>query len=336
MNERRRVFCVAVFIALIGIGWCVLDGGDVYAALKSGFLVVLNKSDNTASFVDAKSMKIIGTATTGVGPHEVAVSPDSRFAYVSNYGTGQAPGSTLSVLDLREKKEIGKIDLGEYRRPHGIVVSKDGRRIYVTCEGSKALVVVDAKERKMLHAIATDQNVSHMVVLTPDETRAYIANIGSGTVTVLDLVKREIIKHIDIGAGAEGIDISPDGKTVYAAARAANKLSKIDVSSSTVVKQVETQAFPIRVKVTPDGRRVLVSNARAGTVQVFDARTLDEVKNLSVGQAPVGILIEPDGRRAYVARTLDDKVSILDLNKWEVVGEIQPGDEPDGLGYARQ
>jgi len=321
--------------ALIGAGFCWLGCGEAQAAFKSGTLVVLNKSDNTASLVDAKTLKVIGTAATGDGPHEVAVSPDGRFAYVANYGR-QTPGHTLSVIDLKEQKAAGTIDLGEYTRPHGIVVSKNGQRIYVTCEGSKAVVVVDAKERKVSHAIPTNQDVSHMIVLTPDETRAYTANIGSGTVTALDLVKREVITHITIGAGAEGIDISPDGKTVYAAARAANNLSKIDTISNTVVRQVETNAVPIRVKLTPDGRRVLVSNAGAGTLQVFDANTLEAVKQIQVGRGPVGILIEPSGQRAYVARTQDDKVSVIDLNKWEVVGEIQPGDEPDGLGYARE
>ncbi|MBI3950355.1 MAG: beta-propeller fold lactonase family protein [Acidobacteria bacterium] len=335
MNQRKKLIYGLLLVTVTVAGLCELDYNRAQAASKSGTLVVLNKAANTAALVDAKTLRVIGTAPTGDGPHEVAVSPDGRFAYVANYGRQGAPGHTLTVIDLRDKKEAGAIDLGEYTRPHGIVVSKDGQRIYVTCEGSKAVVVVNAKERKVSHAIHTDQEVTHMIVITPDETCAYTANIGSGTVTALDLVKREVITHINIGAGAEGIDISPDGKTVYAAARAANKLSKIDTTSNKIIKQVETQAFPIRVKVTPDGQRVLVTNAVAGTLQVFAAATLQGVKQIKVGQSPVGILIEPNGQRAYVARTRDDKVSVIDLKKWEVVGEIQPGDEPDGLGYAR-
>lgn len=332
----RNSLCGLLLMVLAAAGLKGFSCSEAQAAFKSGILVVLNKSDNTVSFINAETMEVIGTAPTGNGPHEVAISPDGRFAYVANYGRQDAPGHTLSVIDLKEKKAVGIIDLGQYARPHGIVVSKNGQHIYVTCEGSKAVVVVDAKERKVSHAISTNQEVSHMIVLTPDETRAYVANIGSGTVTALDLVKREVITHIAIGAGAEGIDISPDGKMVYAAARAANKLSKIDTTSNTVVKQVETLAMPIRVKLTPDGQRVLVTNAVAGTLQVFDAATLQEVKQIKVGQGPVGLLIEPGGQRVYVARTMDDKVSVIDVNKWEVVGEIQPGDEPDGLGYARE
>jgi YVTN family beta-propeller protein len=336
MKQRKRLSYAIRLLALAVAGWCGIGYGTARAALKSGLLVVLNKSDNTASLIDTKTMEVVGTTPTGVGPHEVATAPDGRFAYVANYGSQGAPGHTLSVIDIDEKKAVGTIDLGQYARPHGIVVSQDGRHIYVTCEVSKAVVVVDATERKVSHAISTNQEGSHMIVLTPDEKRAYTANIGSGTVTALDLVNREIITQIEIGAGAEGMAIAPDGKTVYAAARAANKLSKIDTSANKVVNQVETQAFPIRVKVTPDGQRVLVTNSMAGTLQVFAAATLAEVHRITIGRAPVGILIEPSGQRAYVARTQDNKVSIVDLNKWEVVGEFQPGHEPDGLGYRSQ
>ncbi len=37
---------------------------------------------------------------TGYALHEVAVSLDGRFAYVSDYGTGPQPGNTVTIIDL--------------------------------------------------------------------------------------------------------------------------------------------------------------------------------------------------------------------------------------------
>ena len=71
---------------------------------------------------------------TGRGPHEVAVSPDGALAYVSNYGVfgvfrdgeqRSEPGHSLTVLDLGTRAVRDTFDLGEYSRPHGILVSGD-------------------------------------------------------------------------------------------------------------------------------------------------------------------------------------------------------------------
>ena len=73
------------------------------AAADSGTLIVLNKSDNNVSLINLATKKAVATIPTGVGPHEVAVSPNGKIAVVANYGTGQAPGSSLTVIDVPGK-----------------------------------------------------------------------------------------------------------------------------------------------------------------------------------------------------------------------------------------
>ena len=53
---------------------------------SSATLLVLNKDDNQLAIVDPSSKKVIATVPTGTAPHEVTVSDDGRWAYVSNYG----------------------------------------------------------------------------------------------------------------------------------------------------------------------------------------------------------------------------------------------------------
>src|SRR5262245_4271955 len=81
-------------------------------AVSADLLIVLNKSDHEAVLVDPSTLKPVARISTGRGPHEVAVSPDGRRAYVSNYGMynvfreGQRvnePGHTISVLDLEHR-----------------------------------------------------------------------------------------------------------------------------------------------------------------------------------------------------------------------------------------
>src|ERR1700752_2007735 len=62
------------------------EAADASKAPASDLLVVLNKSDHQAALVDPRSHAVVAKIPTGRGPHEVAISPDGRTAYVSNYG----------------------------------------------------------------------------------------------------------------------------------------------------------------------------------------------------------------------------------------------------------
>src|SRR3977135_4212591 len=94
----------------------------LFAALtaRADTLLILNKSDATLMFVDAVTLKTLGTIPTGDGPHEVAVSDDGKIAVVANYGTAPNPGTTLSVVDVPNRKELRRFSLPGLLRPHGI------------------------------------------------------------------------------------------------------------------------------------------------------------------------------------------------------------------------
>ncbi len=332
----------------------ILLAVSIAQAADSGTLLVLNKSDNTVSLIDLGNRKVVATIPTGVGPHEVAVSPNGRLAVVANYGA-QTPGSSLTVIDIPAKKVLKTIELGDYRRPHGIVWLK-GDEVALTAEVNKALLIVDINTGKVSSNVVTDQNVSHMVVVSPKYGRAFVANIGSGSVTVIDLKTFTKLVDLPTGAGAEGIDISPDEKEVWISNRAANTVSVIETALPKVVATLESRDFPIRVKFTPDGKHVLVSNARSGDIAIFDAATKKEIKRVSMevkasegsntggrlfgnqfGQSPVpvGILVAPGLGHAFVANTNADIVTMVDLKTWQIVDRLTAGKEPDGLGYSK-
>ena len=331
-------FIVASFVA---------GGVALGSTAGAATLVVLNKAEATASLIDLDSGRVVATVPTGQSPHEVSVSPDGRLALATNYGTREAPGSTLTLIDVPAAKVVRTIDLKTYQRPHG-VRWLDDRKALVTSEASQSLLVVDTPEGKVLSAIPTGQEVSHMVAVARD--RAFVANIGSGTVTVIDLKAGRPTKQIATGAGAEGIDVTPDGTQVWVTNREADTVSVIDASRLEVVARLPSASFPIRAKATPDGRHVLVSNAKTGDVAVFSVADRKEERRIALkvpmrksegrlmqfgdSSVPIGIVVEPGGARAYVAHANADEISIVDLAKWQVVGSLRAGQEPDGMALS--
>ena len=319
------------------------------SARAADLLIILNKSDNTASILDAKTGVAQATVPVGKAPHEAEVLADGKTAAVSNYGTREQAGRTLTLIDIEKGSALATVKLPEGARPHGLKALTDGR-LLVTAEGLKELLVVDARARRVVARIPTARETSHMVVAGGDGKRAYIANIGSGSVTVVDLAQGKVVKDIPTGEGAEGIAITPDGREVWVANRGADTVSIVDTTTLEVVATLKVPQFPIRVKITPDGKKALVSCARSGDVAVLDAGSRKEIQRISIDReavsgsearlfsdrfgkspVPVGLLIAPDGKRAWVASTNADVVSVIDLDRLAVVGRLTAGKEPDGL-----
>lgn len=331
-----------------------LSLGLALAALPAaaGTLLVANKSDASVDLIDLATGESRATLPTGKGPHEAAVSPDGAVAVVSDYGTREAPGSTLTVIDVAAGALLRTVDLGRHTRPHGLAWI-DGRRLAVTAEGSRHLLVVNPRSGTVEAEIATGQEVSHMVAVTPDGKRAFVANIGSGSVTAVDLEKREKLADVATGAGAEGIAVTPDGGEVWVTNRAADTLSVIDPGTLEVKATLPCPSFPIRVAITPDGERALVSAAESGEVVAFDVASRREVgrRKLDLANAPdaarrlfgdqfgdspvpVGLLVAPGGGKAWVAATQADAVVVVSTGDLKVLDVIRAGREPDGLAVS--
>lgn len=312
-------------------------------------LIVLLKSNASATVLDARTAVEQFSLPTGAGPHEVVVSPDGRTAVVADYGTGTAPGRTLTVLDLVERRVVRTIDVGEYARPHGMQWLPGGDRVIVTSEASRHVVVVDVAAGAVVFALPSGEAGTHMVELSRDGRFAYTPNIGGGSVTMFDLAERRVVRTAKVGRGPEAIALSPDGRELWVGDRQLDRVTILDARTLDSLAALPTGAFPNRAKFTPDGRRVLMSNARSGTIAVYDAakrrrladiaippdttRMRDQMLGAQMGRSPVplGILMHPSGRRAWVALAATDQIAELDLRGMRVARLIPTGREPDGL-----
>jgi YVTN family beta-propeller protein len=299
------------------------------AELPSLTLLVGNKDENSMVFVDPATNKILGKVPTGNGPHEIAASTDGKLAFVANYGTGPAPGGTLSVIDVLNQREIRKVDLSPMQRPHGLWFA-DGK-VYFTAEANRMVGRYDPAANKIDWAMGTGQGSTHMVVVD-SAGRVFTANISGNSVSAIE---RNVVTTIPVGMGPEGIDVSPDGKEVWTAHSRDGGISVIDAQEKKVIR-----VFPIntkrsnRLKFTPDGRQVLVSDLDGNEVIVIDAAGRKELKRVQMGRTPEGILMAKDGSRAYVAEAGENRIAIIDLKNLEVTGHLTTGQGPDGMAWS--
>ena len=301
---------------------------------QSNILLVLNKAENNLAFVDADSMKAIGKVPVGDGPHEVVFSADGKMAFVSNYGA-QTPGSSISVIDVVNRKELRRVDVSPLMRPHGLVVL--GGKLYFTAEVNRLVARYDPVANKIDWLMGTGQNGSHMIVVSADQKRIYTSNIGSDSITAFEFNSvppaGSRLSHISVGKQPEAIDLSPNGREVWVGLNVDGGVDIVDTSTLKPIQRVGLGGRPYRVRFTPDGKRVLFTMLASKEIILYDAESRKEISRIKLEQVPMGVAFSPDGKTVFVSAVQPDGVLKIDLEKMTIKGRVETGVAPDGIAY---
>jgi YVTN family beta-propeller protein len=335
-------------------------------------LLVLSKGDLALEVVDPSTMKVLWTVPSGPDPHEVAASPDGRFAYISNYGSGAY--HTITPVDLQTRKALTPIDLGALTGPHGL--DYVGGKLWFTAEGAKVFGSYDPATQKIDFVIGTGQDRTHMVRVSNDQQRMVLTNVASATVTIVEKIAAGRggpppgppggpqrggnppagapggparrggppggpgpqanwqATVVPVGRGDEGFDMTPDWREAWIANAQDGTISIIDLNSKRVVQTLQSNTQGAnRLKITPDGKLAFVSTLSGPDLAVFDVAGRKEVTRIKIGNGAAGIQIQPDGSRVYVACTPDNYVAVIDVKSLKVIGQINAGPQPDGLWW---
>ncbi len=322
---RRLALLIPLAAALAG------PAPDAGAAVRPGtLLLVVNQGADQLQIFDGTSYRILEVVKVGRRPHQVAVSPDGRRAYVSDFGDSR---NTISVIDLEVMARERTIDPKPQYGPHGLVVSRDGTRLFCTTERSRTVSVIDLKTDSVTDAFFTDELLTHQLAVTPDERYILATNGKGNNVSVIDLRKRELVKSIYTGKGAEGIDITPDGRQAWVCNPRGQTVAIIDLASMRRTATFDVPGYPISLVVSPDGRRVWVANESRGLVQVFDVASHELVGQVRTGGTPVYVTTDAGGTRVFASNLKEANVVVIDAKKLETVERITTGKGPEGLAW---
>jgi len=324
-------------------------------------LLVVNKGKingnlpGKLAFVHLASGKVLKQIPVGKEPHEVAVSADGRYAVVSNTGSYQQPGHTLSVIDLATQQEVHRMELGSLYNPHGLLALHGV--FYFTAEGARAIGAYDPVKNQVVWLNGTGQDGTHTLAATPDGKSLVATNRGSGTISIFQLRKphrgpvpangpeeekldplapgvwQEAI--VTVGKNPEGLAISPDGTQAWIGLKGGEGIAVVDLRTNNVavfkVGEVEQLS---RLKFTQDGRYLLgTNNNMDGELVIVEVATRQLVKKLALGTGAEAIFLEPDGRHALIGVTGKDQVAEIDLRTMTVSRRFDAGQGPDGMAW---
>ncbi len=291
-------------------------------------LIVLNKDEHTVSYVDANSGQTLEKISVDKNPHEVVVTRDGNYSYVTNSG-----GNSLSVFNNQTMEEEQRVTHPGFKFPHGVGLSKDEKTLWIASTYANMLFLLDTGTWKVRKEIATAQYLVHMISFAPDGNKVYVPNIGSNNVTVVDAVKEEVISHLRVGKGPEGVAVHPGNKELYVANQDDDILDIYSVDTLERVKRLRLGRCPIRLVFSPDGRYAFIPNREGDCLSVIDTEIQGEIKRIPVGIWPGGTVFDAAGQRAWVANNKTNDISVIDVASLKETGRIEAGIHPDGIGY---
>ncbi len=311
-------------------------------------IIAVDKVGGKVRFYDSTSFKELAALDVDKLPHEVAIAPDHRTAYVSIYGPGifgnnLTPGQTIAVIDLESRAMTGTISVAPYFAPHGMMVAADGR-LWVSCDSSAKLVVLNPVSKAIEEAFDTGSTGSHWITMTPDGAKIYISN-KTASLGVFDVALRKVVKSIELPnakQGTEGITVSPDGKRILVVDNFDARIHVIDTATDAIVRSFELQGNPptnpkrsrnMRIRFSLDGQFVVTANFASGVIYIHDANDLGRQAPMVVAKGPMGFAFAPDYRTAIVANHDSGIATVFDLEARRILGYFDGGSGIETLTY---
>jgi YVTN family beta-propeller protein len=228
------------------IGDLPAPGGLVLNESGDKIYVTLSRN-NSLAVVNLKANSV-AEIPVGIAPYDVLYVSDSK-AYVSNWGgrlpsdgepfsnssgskiltdlkTGVANNGTISVVDLKLKKQMKIIETGLH--PGEMILSPDRKTLFVACANSDIVSVIDTE---------SDQVTDNISVHESDD--------------------------MPFGSGPNGLAISPDGKYLYVANGTENAICVIGTGKpSKILGYIPTGWYPGSILLDKAGRNIYVANVK--------------------------------------------------------------------------
>ena len=311
----------------------------------------------------SSTAKLLDPAGGAAGSSAVA----HKKGYIGLFGDG-----AVGVLESRDQEIIKTVPV---TAPDGLVVTPDGKQVFVSSTDQGTVVVLSTKDDSITSSIEVGAKPAGLTV-TPDGKHVVASVGGASEAVIIDAQSHEIVDHVAVGlahsscvtndgrfafvgsqvtdapavvkvdltGGMEPksfkLDKSPralacEANGIYFTAVGLDAVEVLDPDSGKVSDAIETGGSPHDIRRAGDSQIELVVSQTAGDLEFIDMDTHEVVDKVATGKLAHWIAVSADGKLAYVTNETDDNVSIVDLEARMVTDTFDVGDAPRKIGIQR-
>lgn len=263
---------------------------------------------------------VVATINAGVNPGGMAITPNSRRAYVANVNNyGIANEYSISVLNLKTNTVETTIRDPSFNEPYTVTLNAKATKAYITNSNSSTISIIDTKTNQVSGVIHGFDGPSGMVI-DNERNIGYVNNyggpegVGSGngrTISVVNLNANVIVNTIEVDQGPVALAIAPNNKFVYVinyvdGNPGTGTMNIIQTDINQVIDTVRGFFGPFAIALTPNGKFAYITNFGSNnfdpigtTVSVVNLKKHQITATVDLALQPSGIGITPNGRFAY-------------------------------------
>src|SRR5499433_2275 len=232
----------------------------------------------------------------------------------------------VAVIDTAQNKVTNTISVP--KGPHGLVVTPDGRKVYVSSDGASTVSVIDTGSDRVIASIEVGAN-PHGLAISGDGRRVLALGWGTNRVLVIDTATDRVITTVPVGQPHNGT-MSRDGSIAWVGSQqqGATALVQLHLMTGKETARVALDKTPRGLEMTPDGKRVFFTLAGVDAVQVLDTTSKQIVAQIPVGASPHYAPFTPDGRWALAVVQGPGELAILDTASNTVADTVTVGKAP--------
>jgi DNA-binding beta-propeller fold protein YncE len=306
------------------------NGADIAAGIGSPGAIFFNaatlESCTATGYVVSQ-----GTIASGQGSQEVAVTPDGKYAFVSNeYGvaSGAVTEGNIGVVSLQYDANgnvttgstlLGQISTGGTAIA-GMTLSPDGSRLYVTSEVAQANSTASGSSNPVLARTGCVQQTGGA------------ANIN-GLLTVIDVVTAEstpgssaILATVDAGCSPVRMSETADSSTLWVSVRGDNRVLAFSTGmlefnpNNALLANADTGGTaPVGIHLFHNDQLLAVANsnrfntgvANATILSVATPASASVVQTIATGLFPREVTVGSDGATLYLTNYDSDTLEVI-------------------------
>jgi eukaryotic-like serine/threonine-protein kinase len=251
---------------------------EIYISLANGdrFLIV---------DVATQSLRPAVTHEVGWNSWGQVVHPDGNLVYLAT--SGGTPEENKILFINPATPEVERIArLGPYTQNNGIggiVISPDGRRLYVVDLQAGEFVVIDAANSTILERTAT--TAGRILAISPDGTALY--TLSNDNLERRNIAGFATVWQLPLSGSVENAVFTPDGQALYVPDREGDRLLLVAAADGRVLATIPVPQ-PLAVTLSPDASFVFVTSNQRDVV-LIEMGTNNVVDRIRVSGTATGI-----------------------------------------------
>jgi len=271
---------------------------------NEGYVVNSGAADGqgSVSIINAENNTVTGAIYVHNLPVSIEIDSTGDLAYVANSGS-----NTISVLDLKARREIAVIGTGE--EPAAARLSPDNKTLVVANRRGNSVSIFDPARRRVRAIFEGCPGASDAVVL-PDSSKVFVPCSAGHQIMAIALAHPEV--HPAQPGGAPAVPARPDSMEAL-----------LDVGKA-----------PLQLALKPDGGEVFSLNSLSDSISEIITSSDDVNSSTTIGDTPVRGLVSADNSLLYVANFRSQYVTVYSIDDGRLAGSIHVGDGSSAMAFS--